>query len=313
MLDDNSVNLVITSPPFALLRKKEYGNKEQHEYVDWLSEFARIVMKKLKPDGSFVVDLGGAYERGTPSRSLYNFRVPIRFCDEIGFTLAEDFYWYNPSKLPSPIEWVNKRKLRAKDSVNTVWWFGKTAWPKADITKVLAPYSDRMKKLLEDPQAYYQPAKRPSGHDIGSGFGKDNGGAIPSNLLQIPNSESNGVYLSGCKAIGGKGHPARFPTKLPEFFVRFLTQPNDLVVDIFSGSNTTGYVAEIEGRRWLSFDENIEYVAASTFRFLPAESSTKLLSESYQQILAGETLDLRSLWPTQETLFAAQNQETYFA
>ena len=191
-----------------------------------------------RDDGSFVLDLGGAYEPGSPTRSLYNFRVPIYFCDELGFHLAEDFYWHNPAKLPSPIEWVNKRKLRAKDSVNTVWWFGKTRWPKANVSKVLTEYSDRMKKLLEDPEGFYTPKKRPSGHDIGRAFGKDNGGAIPPNLLQISNSESNGSYLRGCKTVGVKGHPARFPAKLPEFFIRFLTEPGDLVLDIFAGSNT---------------------------------------------------------------------------
>jgi site-specific DNA-methyltransferase (cytosine-N4-specific) len=135
--------------------------------------------------------LGGAYRAGVPSRSLYNFRVLLAFCDEIGFQLAEDFYWFNPAKLPSPIEWVNKRKLRAKDSVNTVWWFSKTDFPKADIRKVLTPYSDRMKKLIEDSESFYTPKKRPSGHDISDAFGKDNGCAIPSNLLSIPNTESN--------------------------------------------------------------------------------------------------------------------------
>ncbi|MMA73764.1 site-specific DNA-methyltransferase, partial [Salmonella enterica] len=173
-LPDESVNLVMTSPPFALQRKKDYGNKEQHAYIDWLAEFASLVYRKLTPDGSFVVDLGGAYQKGVPVRSLYNYRVLIKFCDDIGFHLAEEFFWYNPSKLPSPIEWVNKRKIRAKDSVNTVWWLSKTEWPKANVSNVLTEYSDRMKKLIKDPAAYYSPAKRPSGHDIGSSFGKDN-------------------------------------------------------------------------------------------------------------------------------------------
>ena len=217
-LEDNSVNLVITSPPFALQRKKEYGNKEQHEYVEWLAQFAAKVKDKLAEDGSFVLDLGGAYKKGVPVRSLYNFRVLLHFCDELGFHLAEEFYWYNPSKLPGPIEWVNKRKLRAKDSVNTVWWFSKTEFPKANVSNVLTEYSDRMKKLLDDPDKYYKAKKRPSGHDIGKSFGKNNGGAIPSNLIQAPNSESNGQYLTGCKMLGLKGHPARFPAKLPEFF-----------------------------------------------------------------------------------------------
>ena len=216
------------------------GHKSQDDYLLWLAEFGKEVFRVLKEDGSFVLDLGGAYKKGVPSRSLYNFKVLIHFCEEIGFHLAEDFYWFNPSKLPSPIEWVNKRKLRAKDAVNTVWWFSKTAWPKANVSKVLVPYSDRMKKLLKDPDAFYKPKRRPSGHDIGKGFGNDNGGAIPSNLLQIPNSESNSQYMRGCKEVGIKAHPARFPAKLPEFFIKLLTEPNDIVLDIFSGSNTSG-------------------------------------------------------------------------
>lgn len=289
---DDSINLVMTSPPFALLRKKEYGNKEQHEYIEWLSEFAKVVLKKLTSDGSFVLDLGGAYQKGVPCRSLYNFRIPIHFCDELGFFLAEDFYWFNPSKLPSPIEWVNKRKVRAKDSVNTVWWFSKSESPKANVTNVLTEYSDRMKKLLEDPNKFYDPKKRPSGHDIGKGFSKNNNGAIPSNLLQIPNSESNGAYMSGCKVVGTKSHPARFPSKLPEFFIKFLTEPKDVVVDIFSGSNTTGFVAELEGRHWYSFDMEIEYVAASAFRFLNKNIGTNEVLDVYNSIKEGKTVNL---------------------
>ena len=292
-LPDSSVNLVLTSPPFALQREKEYGNKAQAEYVAWLAQFARLVQRKLKDDGSFVLDLGGAYEFGSPTRSLYNFRVPIHFCDELGFHLAEDFYWFNPSKLPSPIEWVNKRKLRAKDAVNTVWWFGKTRWPKANVSKVLAEYSDRMKKLLEDPEGFYTPKKRPSGHDIGKTFGKDNGGAIPPNLLQISNSESNGSYLRGCKTVGAKAHPARFPAKLPEFFIRFLTEPGDLVVDIFAGSNTTGSVAECEGRKWLAFEERLDYLATSSFRFFADAATDAELKTAHAAILHGKTADLR--------------------
>jgi site-specific DNA-methyltransferase (cytosine-N4-specific) len=291
-IEDESVNLIFTSPPFALQRQKEYGNCDEHEYVDWLMEFARLLKPKLREDGSFVLDLGGAYQKGAPSRSLYPFRVLTRFCDELGFILAEEFYWFNPSKLPSPIEWVNKRKIRAKDSVNTLWWFSKTPWPKADVTKVLAPYSERMKKLIADPGAFYTPKKRPSGHDIGAAFGKDNGGAIPSNLLQIPNSESNGQYVAGCNAIGVKQHPARFPEKLPEFFIRMLTNPGDLVVDIFAGSNTTGAVAEREGRRWLAFELDADYVAASAFRFIDPDSSTGRMRELHGQILRREQVDL---------------------
>lgn len=290
-LHDRSVNLVVTSPPFALQRKKSYGNEDQRQYVDWLTAFGRIIFDKLADDGSFVLDLGGAYQKGVPVRSLYNYRVLLRFCDELGFHLAEEFFWHNTSKLPSPIEWVNKRKIRAKDSVNTIWWFSKTEWPKADIRRVLVPYSERMKKLLKDPKKFYTPAKRPSGHDISASFGKGNRGAIPSNLLQIANSGSLGRYESACKRIGVERHPARFPMKLPRFFIEMLTDPNDLVVDVFAGSNTTGEVAQALGRNWLSFELNREYVAASAFRFIDHGDAVRL-RDVFDRIAAGETVDL---------------------
>jgi len=266
-LPAESVDLVITSPPFALLREKAYGNQDQSVYVDWLCGFAPHVRRVLKPTGSYVIDLGGAYQRGIPVRSLYNYHVLIRHVNDLGFHLAEEFFWHNPSKLPSPIEWVNKRKLRAKDSVNTVWWLSKTEWPKANVSNVLAPYSERMKMLLRDAKKFYTPKERPSGHDISEGFAKDNGGAIPSNLLQFSNTESNGNYTRMCKEFGVDPHPARFPVALPEFFIKFLTDVGDLVIDIFGGSGTTGEAAEGLHRRWNTIELDPSYVRASLFRF----------------------------------------------
>lgn len=290
-LDDESVDLVMTSPPFALLRKKAYGNEDQHEYVAWLSEFAKEVMRVLKPRGSFVLDLGGAYNRGVPTRSLYQFRVLLSFVDDLGFHLAEEFYWYNPAKLPSPIEWVNKRRIRVKDAVNCVWWFSKTEDPKADVNNVLKPYSARMTKLLKDPAAFYDPGQRPSEHDISSRFATDNGGAIPPNLLEISNTDSNSTYLRTCRAMGIQSHPARFPEGLPRFFIKFLTDPGDLVVDIFSGSNTTGMVAEAEGRQWVSFDLDRAYSALSSVRFMDVGDLAKVKAK-VERMAAGGRLTL---------------------
>lgn len=292
-IPDNSIDLVMTSPPFALRRQKTYGNVEETEYVEWIKPFGKEVFRVLKESGSFVLDLGGAYRSGMPSRSLYNFRVLLSFCDEIGFHLAEDFYWFNPAKLPSPIEWVNKRKIRAKDSVNTVWWFSKTEFPKADVRKVLAPYSDRMKKLIEDPENFYTPKKRPSGHDISASFGKDNGGAIPSNLLSIPNTESNSIYLRLCKKMGFERHPARFPSELPAFFIKMLTDEGDVVLDIFGGSNTTGFAAEAINRNWMTFEISHEYLISSIFRFVDgySESAIKEILVALQYNQANYSLE----------------------
>jgi site-specific DNA-methyltransferase (cytosine-N4-specific) len=285
LLPEESIDLIVTSPPFALLRQKSYGNEDQIAYVEWLTRFGQAAFRVLKEPGSFVLDLGGAYQRGKPIRSLYNFRVLLEFCDFIGYHLAEEFFWYNPAKLPSPIEWVNKQKIRVKDAVNTVWWFSKTERPKADVTRVLVPYSERMKTLLKNPENFYRPKERPSGHDIAKAFGKDNNGAIPSNLLQIPNTDSNSHYLRTCKVLGQNSHPARFPPELPRFFINFLTEPGDVVVDIFSGSNTTGQVAEELQRNWLSIELDRDYAALSGIRFMEGwdESSIRSTLDKIKQ------------------------------
>jgi DNA modification methylase len=284
-LEPDSIDLVLTSPPFALQRKKTYGNVEQEDYVDWLFEFCRKVYRILSPTGSFVLDLGGAYQSKRPVRSLYNYRILIKLCDELEFKLAEEFFWFNPAKLPSPIEWVNKRKIRAKDAVNTVWWLSKTDYPKANVSNVLVPYSDRMKKLQANPQKYYTPKVRPSGHDISKSFAIDNGGAIPSNLLEIPNTESNSSYIQICKSASITPHPARFPQKLPMFFIKFLTEEGDRVLDIFAGSNTTGFAAEELGRKWVAFEEEPTYLAASAFRFLGKPHQSSEAIALYQDLL----------------------------
>ncbi len=289
-IKDSSIDLIITSPPFSLQRHKSYGEVGQDKYVDWLLQFGSVAYSKLKETGSFVIDLGGAYQKGRPIKALYPFRFMLRMCDEIGYCLAQDMYWHNPSALPTPIEWVNKRKIRCKTSVNTVWWFSKSDFPKSDIRNVLVPYSSRMQNLIDNPQSFIKEEGivRPSGHVMGmKSWAKNNGGAIPSNLLQISNSESNSQYLRYCKAIGIKGHPARFPAKLPEFFIKMLTETDDFVVDIFSGSNTTGKVAEELGRKWLSIDLSNEYVASSVFRFAESEKQAR---QYYDEILLGNNI-----------------------
>lgn len=263
-IPDESVDLVMTSPPFALKRKKEYGNKADHEYVEWFLPFAREVHRLLKPTGSFVIDIGGTWNVGTPTRSLYQYELLLRLAEK--FSFAQEFFWHNPARLPSPAEWVTVRRIRVTDAVNTVWWLSKTEWPKADNKQVLRPYSDSMKSLLKNG---YRAKLRPSGHDISSNFSRDHGGSIPHNLIQLSNTESNSLYLRLCAEKGVKPHPARFPQALPEFFIKFLTDPGDFVVDIFAGSNATGKAAEDTGRHWLAIDLDEEYLKTSKFRFGP--------------------------------------------
>jgi DNA modification methylase len=261
-LADESVALVFTSPPFALRRQKAYGNVTADEYVDWFWPFAREIHRVLRPDGSFVFDLGGAWKPRSGTRSLFPYQLILRLGEV--FHLAQEFYWYNPSRLPTPAEYVTIQRTRVKDAVNTLWWLSKTERPQADNRRVLVPYSKSMRRLLRDG---YKPAMRPSQHEIGPHFQRDNGGAIPPNILTVPNTRSSDAYLRRCREAGLPVHPARFPEELPEFFIRFLTEPRQLVVDPFAGSNTTGRVAESLERRWVSVEISAEYVAGSRLRF----------------------------------------------
>ena len=183
-----TVDLVMTSPPFGLTRKKEYGNADADDYLEWFRPFARGFHRILKDSGSLVIDIGGSWKSGSPVRSLYHFKLLIMLCEEFGFHLAQDFYWWNPSKLPTPAEWVNIRRIRVKDAINTVWWLSKSEWPRASNRRVLQPYSPSMELLLAKG---YKAKKRPSGHDISVKFSINNGAAIPPNLIAIPNTESN--------------------------------------------------------------------------------------------------------------------------
>jgi site-specific DNA-methyltransferase (cytosine-N4-specific) len=257
--------LIMTSPPFALVKKKEYDNEDAESYIHWFEQFIPLFKQILAPDGSLVIDIGGAWIKGLPAKSIYQFKLLIRLC-ESGFYLAHDFYHYNPAKLPTPAEWVTVRRLRVKDAVNNVWWLTLDPFVDADNRRVLNGYSDSMKTLLKNG---YKPGLRPSGHDISDKFQRDNGGAIPSNLLQYSNTESNSHYLRRCKEQNIKPHPARFPQALPEFFINFLTSPGDLIIDTFAGSNVTGAAAEILNRQWISIELKPEYVEASKFRFEP--------------------------------------------
>jgi len=261
-LPSNSVDLVMTSPPFALTRKKEYGNEPLDRYLEWFMPFCREIRRVLKETGSFVLDIGGAWVPSVPVRSVYHFELAVELARE--FYLAQEFYWFNPARLPTPAEWVTVRRVRVKDAVNMVWWFGKTEWPKADNRRVLQPYSQSMRGLIRNG---YTPKKRPSGHDISTKFQKDNGGAIPPNLIQIANTESNSAYLRKCKERGIKPHPARYPEQLVKFFVDFLTDKGDLVIDPFAGSNVTGAVCDRFNRRWLSSEVESKYVDGSIIRF----------------------------------------------
>ncbi len=296
-IDDNSINLIVTSPPFSNQRKKKYASFDevpQDEYVDWLLQFAKKAYNKLAPNGSLVIDIRSAYEKGKAVESIYPYEFLLKMVKNLKYNLCQTVYWNNTSALPLPIQYVNIEKIRLKNSLNMNMWFTKASDGrcKADNKKVLVPYSSRMQKLIDNPESFIKgdQVTRPSGNVLTiKSWQKDNGGAIASNLLSYPNSSSNDSYQRFCKELKIKAHPARYPYKLIGFWVNFLTDEDDLVVDIFGGSNTTGKVAEDLKRHWLSVDISREYAASSVFRFC---DNVKQAKDYYDRIMSGEDITI---------------------
>ena len=258
--------LIFTSPPFPLNHKKRYGNLKGDAYVKWLAGLAPLFRKLLKKDGSVVIELGNAWEPGKPIMSTLALEALLAFIKGGRFKLCQQFICHNPARLPSPAQWVNIERIRVKDSYTHVWWMSGTERPKADNRRVLKEYSQAMLKLLDSKK--YNSGNRPSQHRIGkTSFLKHNKGAIPSNVLVFSNTGSSDKYLNYCRTKNLPLHPARMPSQLAEFFIKFLTTPRNSVLDPFAGSNTTGAVAESLKRRWVSIEPNPEYLMGSKGRF----------------------------------------------
>jgi hypothetical protein len=248
----------IAAPRFRIGFGHEHRSAS-HVYQLPATQFKQI----LEPDGSLVIDIGGAWTKGIPAKSTYHLKLLLKLVEH-GCYVAQDFYHYHSARLPTPAEWVTVHRLRVKDAINNVWWLTLDPFVPVNNRSVLLPYSDSMKSLLKNG---YKPALKPSGHGISDKFQRDNGGSIPPSLLTFANTESNSYYLRRCKEEGIKPHPARLPQALPEFFINFLTKPGDLVIDPFAGSKLTGVAAESLGRRWISVELDEMYARASKFRF----------------------------------------------
>ena len=260
------INLIFTSPPFPLNRKKRYGNLQGHAYVQWLASFAPILREFLAANASIVIEMGNAWEPGRPVMSTLALEALLAFARAGNLHLCQQFICYNPTRLPTPAQWVNVERIRVKDAYTHVWWMSPNERPHADNRCVLRPYSEAMLKLLASQK--YNAGKRPSEHHIGAtSFLRNNSGAIPSNVLTLSNTSATDDYLRHCRDHGFSPHPARMPAGLPDFFIRFLTSPRGLVLDPFAGSNTTGATAERLKRRWISIETNDEYIDASKGRF----------------------------------------------
>lgn len=277
-----SGKLIVTSPPFPLKKKKAYGNLEGEQYLDWISEVLTNSISLLADDGSLVVEIGNAWDPGQPTMSTLPLKSLLAIAERADLQVCQQFVCHNPARLPGPAQWVNIERRRVKDSFTHVWWFAKDSRVAADNRKVVQEYSPSMQRLLKSKK--YNSGKRPSGWDIGEeSFLTDHGGAIPGNVLTYANTSDDPCYRHWCREVGVPVHPARMQRSLVEFFLEFLTEPDDLVIDVFAGSNVVGSVAERLGRKWLSIERSEEYLVGSMGRFQEKHNRLTAKHEPFRQ------------------------------
>ena len=261
------VQLIFTSPPFPLVVPKKYGNKIGEDYLNWMSDLSPKLSKLLKPNGSLVIEIGNAWDKGSPTMSTLPLKTLMAVADAAELKICQQMIWHNTAKLPGPATWVNVKRERITDSFTHIWWYSPSEHPKAHNSRVLQPYKDGMLKLLKSQK--YNSGSRASGHNISeTGFLKHNKGSIPSSAILMANTSVDPEYREWCKKKNLDLHPARMPIGLADFFVKFLTTPNDLVLDPFGGSCTTGKSAELLKRKWVCIEQNADYLNGAKGRFL---------------------------------------------
>jgi DNA modification methylase len=262
----NRVNLIFTSPPFPLASPKKYGNRVGRDYLEWIVTVVKNLIPLLAEDGSLVIEIGNAWDKGAPTMSTLPLKTLLAIEEETNLYLCQQFVWENSARLPGPATWVNKERIRLKDSHTHIWWFSPSPRPKANNRNVLTEYSPAMKRLIKTGK--YNPGTRPSQHVIGEeSFKTDNAGAIHGSTIVMGNTYSDPAYRAWCENAGVDLHPARMPINLAEFFIKFLTDTGDRVLDPFGGSNTTGKAAENLRRRWVTVERDANYVEGSRGRF----------------------------------------------
>ncbi len=264
-LPANSVDLVLTSPPYA--DQRDYGTENSSispdDYIKWFAPKARQIFRVLKENGNFVLNINDKVVDGY--QHLYAFELVIYLCKKVGFHLVRDYLWYNPATPPNVFS--RGGYGRTKKSHEYCFWFSKGPEWTFNLDPIRKPYGKDMQKFLKGKGKGDRTANtRPSTHNFNcEKVWADNGGSDPGTVIEIGNTNSNDVFLKLCKKRG-IAHPARFPEKLAEFFILAGTEEDALVLDPFSGSGTTAISAAKNGRRWIGIDANRDFCNLATTR-----------------------------------------------
>lgn len=242
-IPDNSVDLIITSPPYADQRKKNYGGIHPDQYVKWFLPISKELLRVLKPTGTFILNIKEKVVDGERSTYVMELILAMR---KQGWLWTEEFIWHKKNSYPG--KWPN----RFRDSWERLLQFNKDKKFNMYQEEVMVPMGEWAKSRLKN---LSETDKVRDDSKVGSGFGKNISNwlnrekAYPTNVLHLATECNN------------KNHSAAFPEELPEWFIKLFTREEDMVLDPFMGSGTTLYVANKMQRNSIGIEIMPEYCA----------------------------------------------------
>ena len=240
-LPENTIDLIVTSPPYDDQRKSTYGGIPPKKYVEWFLPISKELLRVLKPTGSFILNIKERVVSG--ERSTYVMELILEMRKQ-GWLWTEEYIWHKKNCYPG--KWPN----RFRDAWERLLHFNKSRDFNMYQEKVMIPVGEWAKTRLKN---LSKTDKTRDESKVGSGFGKnisnwlDRDKAYPTNVLHLATECNN------------KNHSAAFPEGLPEWFIRLFTQPGDIVLDPFMGSGTTNFVARRMSRNSIGIEIKKEY------------------------------------------------------
>lgn len=240
-LDDNSIDLIITSPPYADQRKNTYGGISPEEYVNWFLPISAELLRVLKPTGSFILNIKEKVVEGERHTYVLELIIALR---EQGWLWTEEYIWHKKNSFPG--KWPN----RFRDAWERLLQFNKEKNFNMYQEAVQIPMGEWAKSRLKN---LSETDKIRDNSKVGSGFGK-NVSKWVGREMAYPNN-----VLHMATETGNKNHSAAFPEALPEWFIKLFTQEGDWVLDPFLGSGTTSKVAKRMKRNSIGIEMLEEY------------------------------------------------------
>lgn len=275
---DIPITLCFTSPPYPLRQSRQYGNVDSRAIVDFICNALAPIIDRLSLDGSLVIQMSNdIFEPQSPARSTYLERLVLAMEDEFGLSLMDRIIWHNPCKPPGPMQWASRTRQQLNVSWEPVLWFCRDPLKvKSDNRRVLEPHTEAHRALIERGGERREAVYGDGAYRLRHGsYGTPTAGRIPRNLIrQGHRCRWTDLYRERAGALGLPLHGAGMPFALPEFFIRFLTEKGDLVVDPFGGRCMTGRAAESLDRPWICSELMLEYAQGGAELFRDAEGFT---------------------------------------